>query len=350
MKKTSCKTKISPRAIKKIELSTIDEYINWDKIRELMYPNKNHCGRKKVFTYDKMLKVCKLQDILGIIHDTAMAKIVRENETFQRFCNFKYGQTPSHDVISRFKREISFETLGKVFEYIDIELANLNFFENDQLCIDGTDLRLSHKSKIATWGAKSNRKKFCGLWLLTLNSTNREVIRDFVIDTAKVGQIKLFYRLIRKLKNKTVENSDYMIADGIFDNEKSYRLIKKTLKMTPIIPYNPRKSKTKLREQLDKSNWRFKYIKNTKKEEKFQEIYKSRTAVERENSRIKTLSLIKDIEYLSKTNPKVSSKWLVTQIILSLISINMSTLAQHAYNIENPLPIQTTITDFYAIA
>lgn len=350
MTKKRIRTNTSPRAISKIELNTIEENIDWDEIRKIFYPTKKNRGRKKVFTHERMFKLCKLQDMLGIEHDTRIAAIIKENEVYQRFCDFKIGETPSHDVISRFKREISFDMLFRIFKYIDVRLDELNFFENDNLCVDGTNIPLNPKSKIATWGAKSNHKKFCGLWLLTLNSTKREIIRDFTIDTAKIGQIKLFYRLVRKLDRERFKDCEYLIADGIFDNEKSYRSVKRNINSVPIIPYNPRKSKIKSSEDLPDDNWRFKYAKQLRNVQEFKKLFKTRTSVERENSRIKTLSLIKNIGEISKICPRITSKWIVTQIILSIISINLSALAQHTYNLKNPIPIQTTITDFYAIA
>ena len=105
-----------------------------------------------------------------------------------------------------------------------------------------------------------------------------------------MGQIKPGLKLLDKLANRDLQGMD-ISADGIFDTREFRRKIVE-LNKVPVVPYNPRKSKIKKAEELPDDNWRLEYTPFLKDAKEFNKRYKPRTASERENSRIKLLTLM----------------------------------------------------------
>jgi hypothetical protein len=302
---------------------------------------KHRVGRPRVYSRLQMLKVVVLQDLEGIIDDTEMARRLRANPCYREFCCFN-GETPSHDRISAFKRETPSRVWRGIFRMLDAMLEEKGYFDGSDHSIDGTAIELGEEAALGSWGATSDDEKFYGLWLLTCNSTTRELARDFVLDEAAVGQIKLGLRLLDRLssRGRELQGTD-ISADGIFDT-KDFRRKVVGLGKVPVVPYNPRNSRIKKAEELPDDNWRLGYTPFLKDSEEFKARYKARTASERENSRIKLLTLVGRLREKTKRTPHMRGDAVKSQVAIGLISLQCSALAQ--YTLECRMPVYTQQT------
>ena len=333
----------STRAIKQVELETIEKNIDWGRLASILRGKVSNRGSPETFSKEQKLRIVILQDKLQVPYDTDMERLLKGNRHYREFC--KLGKdVPSHDTLTRFKK-LNEKRLKNLFDTIDKCLEELGYFEDDELCGDGTDIELSDRCEMASWGAKSNDEKFCGMWLLTANSTNKELARDFAVGTGKDGQINIGKKLLKGLKRKELNEINDLSMDGIFDTKDIRKMVKKDLKLTPVIPYNPRKSKVKKAEDLPNDNWRLKYTPFLKDKGKFKKRYKRRTASERENSRIKLWTLLGKLKEKTTIAWKTSGVYIVAQSAISLISMQISALAQWIENIKHPVPEQITLAE-----
>jgi len=160
-----------------------------------------------------------LQDIEGIEDDTEMERKLKKISEYRKFCQL--DKIPSHDTISKFKRRLSHKSLKRIYEAMDGTLEESGVFDEDELCGDGTKIPLPENVDIATWGATSNKDIFLGMWMMTMNSTKTELVRDFNIGTAKIGQIVLMKYLIYNTSITGMEKLGKRVyLDGIFDEHE----------------------------------------------------------------------------------------------------------------------------------
>ena len=184
----------STRAIKQVELETMEKNIEWGRLASMLKGRVSNSGPSETFSKEQKLRIVILQDKLQVPYDTDMERILKGNKHYREFC--KLGKdVPSHDTITRFKK-LNEKRLKNLFDTIDEYLEELGYFKDDELCGDGTDIELSEGCELASWGAKSNDEKFCGMWLLTVNSTDKELARDFAIRTGVDGQINICKKLL----------------------------------------------------------------------------------------------------------------------------------------------------------
>ena len=128
---------------------------------------------------------------------------------------------------------------------------------------------------------------------MTMNSVNTELVRDFNIGSAKIGQLVLMEGLIHGTTIPRMERlGNRVYLDGIFDSHDIRQHIFRKWKKIPMIPYNPRNSNIKKAEDLPDDNWRLVFTPCIKNEKKFKEDCRKRTGVERENGRLKQWTLI----------------------------------------------------------
>lgn len=336
---------VSTRAIKQVELDTIDRNIDFARLSKLLKTKKTNKGRPYKYSNEQMLRLVFLQDKLQIPYDTEMERVLKQNSDYRKFCKLK--QVPSHDKITRFKKANVLH-LKKLFCDIDTLLDELGYFENDELAIDGTDIPLGKRTQIASYGAKSNKEKFFGIWLITANSTNREIVRDYTTDTGEIGQMKPAIRLLDNLNNTVLDDINNISMDGLFDTKGVRSKIVK-LGKTAVIPYNPRKSKIKKAEDLPDNNWRLESTPFLKDRKEFKKRFKKRTASERENSRTKLWTLINKLWEKTTIAWKTSGVYINAQIGISLIATQISALAQWLDRLRNPLPKQLKLIDIAQI-
>lgn len=311
--------------------------MDWGRLVPLVEKGSGGRGRPPEYSGISMLKVVVLQELEEIIDDTEMERRLKDNEDYRGFCGLT-NSVPSHDTISRFKRDRNPRALKRVFLEIDSMLEELGYFDGDELSADGTDIELGVNEEIGSWGAKSDKEKFFGLWLMTANSTKRELSRDYVLDEAEIGQIELGKELLRFLSGRDIECSDISM-DGIFDGKEVRKMIADMGK-TPVIPYNPRKSKIKEAKDLPDSNWRLEHTPFQRDEEKFKRRYKCRTASERENSRIKGYTSIGRLEEKMTRSPRMKPGTIRNQVAISLIALQVSALAQYVEELKMPVYVQ----------
>lgn len=319
----------STRALKQIDLNVIKNNTDWETLAKLIKKRrKTKAGRPPEYTDGQMLRLVILQDREDILYDTDMERKLKRNRDYRDFCDFG-KKVPSHDTITRFKKRLAPNKWKNVFDKLDNELDEHGYFKGDELCGDGTDIPLPEHVKIGSWGAKSNKNPFFGLWLMTMNSTKKEIIRDFNIGSAKIGQILLMKELLYNMDIPNIQKLGlYMILDGIFDTHDIRRVIYRKHGKIPVIPYNPRNSEIKHARDLPDNNWRLVFTPCIRNEKKFKEQNKPRTAVERENSRLKWWTLIGRLYEKARIACRITGRYIVNQMIISLIATQVSALAE----------------------
>lgn len=337
----------STRAIRQIELEILDEYVDWGGLASLIPKKMVKQGRPPDYSNTSMLRVVVLQDREDILHDTEMARKLKENKTYRDFCKFT-DKTPSHDKISRFKRRRKPRTWIKIQRALDRQLEKLGYFKDDELSGDGTDIQLPENVSIATWGAKSNEDKFLGLWLMTMNSTKRDLVRYLNIGTAGIGQIILMKELLCEMEIPNIQKlGKHMSLDGIFDTHDIRQIIYRKHGKIPVIPYNPRNSSIRKAEDLPDDNWRLVFTPFLRNKKKFKKHSKPRIASERENGRLKQWTLIGRLREKAKTSYRITSRYIINQTIISVIRTQITALAEWIYIKSLPVMKQMSLFSYF---
>ena len=269
-----------------IPLKRFIETFDWLPIREILGKTRfSRRGRKKYFSNLSLFKAFLLKSYLLVDDNTVLVKRFQENKSYLEFCNLQ--KVPSHDVLSKFERKFSYKFM-EIFEFIDELLENNGAFENDDLSFDGTDIPVHFKSKQSPhryhFGAKSNKKKFHGFWLMILASVKHQIARRFVVGYAREGQINLAKRLFVQPQIDDSKNNIFITMDGIFDFQEMHEIIISVQQKIPIIGYNKRRSGVEERINLPKTDWHFKLNPVYKNNEFIVEEFKKRTSIERVNS------------------------------------------------------------------
>jgi len=333
------------RSIRNIELEMIEKYIDWEKLASLIPKKRSRRGRKPYYSENQLLKVVVLQDIEGVEDDTEMERKLEKASDYREFCQL--DRVPSHDTISKFKRTLSHKSLKRVHETTDRMLEEYGIFDEDELCGDGTKIPLPENVDIATWGATSNKDIFLGMWMMTMNSTKTELVRDFNIGTARIGQIVLMKHLIYNTSITGMEKLGKRVyLDGIFDEHEIRRYIFRNWNKIAMIPYNSRNSKVKEAKDLPEDNWRLVFTPEIKNGEEFKKKCSPRTGVERENGRLKEWTLIGKLYEKAKKAFRVTGRYIVNQMIISLISTQVRALAYRIHELMQPVIVQTTLKNF----
>ncbi|GCC10254.1 hypothetical protein IPdc08_00277 [archaeon] len=84
---------------------------------------------------------------------------MRLKEDSRDFCGLIHN-TPSHDKLSDFKREIPARMWRKIFYTLDAMLDEKGYFDSSDHSIDETIIELDKKVVPGSWGATSADKKF----------------------------------------------------------------------------------------------------------------------------------------------------------------------------------------------
>jgi len=334
------------RSIKDIELEIIQKNIDWEIMASIIPKKRSKVGRKPDYSENQMLRVIMLQEIESIEYDTDMARKLKRNESYREFCNFT-KKTPAHDKISRFKRTVKPKTWKKIHEKLDKMLKESGVFDSDELCGDGTNIPLPTFANIGSWGAKSDEQLFFGMWLMTMNSTRTELVRDFNIGSAKIGQILLMKGLIFNTSIIGIEKLGKRVyLDGIFDDHETRQHIFRKWGKTPMIPYNPRNSKAKKAKDLPDDNWRLIFTPDIRNEKQFKKESRKRTGVERENGRLKQWTLIGRLFEKARRAFRTTGRYIVNQMIISMISTQVRALAHRINELMQPVVIQTSLKNY----
>ena len=227
-----------------------------------------------------------------IQYDTALARKLKENITYRQFCGFREDHIPSHDTFSRFNRKLTQRRLQTIIRKIDDHLVKEKAFLKDELSLDATDILSNGRNKHnldpeAGFGYKSDKERFHGYWAQFVTGSSSEMIRAVQVSPANVHQSMTAQRLFDDLEFRDLSNATLLTSDSAYDDKKSYhRCIQ--LQLTPLIDYNPKKSKIKQFLNLPPSNWR-KHCLGAEGIRLRQKYYYQRMSVERYNSSFKEI-------------------------------------------------------------
>ena len=208
-----------------LHLKRLFETFDWLPITQILGKTRfSSRGRKKDFELIDLLKVFILKSYLLIDDNTILVKRLQENRAYLEFCNLK--KVPSHDTLSRFERIYSYKFI-EIFEFLDDILEDNKIFENDDISFDGTDIPVPFKNKQTAhryhFGAKSNKKKFHGFWLMIAASIKYQIPRRFIVGYAREGQINLAKRMFVEKQIDDSKRNIFIIMDGISPERYSRR-------------------------------------------------------------------------------------------------------------------------------
>lgn len=288
--------KIKSKNVSFFHLKGLVEKIDWIPIAEILKRNKDTRGRKNVFKPVNCLLAFILGAHLEIEDDTELARRIAQHKEYQEFCGV--SKPPSHDVLTDFRNKYE-HLIEKVFYYFDDLLESHDAFKDDNLSCDGTDIPVPIKNKQSPhryhFGAKSNKKKFHGFWLMITTSVKHQIARSFKVGYAREGQITICKDMLKYRRIDDSRDNLYFFFDGIFDCEEIYNLVLDQQGKVPIIGYNKRGSSYETIEDLPEDDWRFYYNPLLHFPDYVNEIYKQRDASERLNGHSKMYTLISKI-------------------------------------------------------
>lgn len=277
-------------------------------------------GRKKEFESVNLFRAFILKSYLLIDDNTILVKRLQENKSYLEFCGFK--KIPSHDTLSKFEKKFSHKFM-EVFNFIDYILEKSGAFENDDMSFDGTDIPVPMKNKQYPhryhFGAKSDKKKFHGFWLMILASTKHQIARRFLVGYAREGQINLAKELFKEKQIDESKNNLFIIMDGIFDFREMHEIIIFVQHKIPLIGYNQRCSGIPERINLPSIDWHFQINPVYKNNEFVMEEFKKRTSIERVNSYLKIYTQICLIQNKIKKSQTIKKMIVENIIVFSFI-------------------------------
>ena len=300
--------------------STIRDF-DWLPIVQILGKTRfSRRGRKREFEPINLFRAFILKSYLLIDDNTVLVKRLQENKSYLEFCAFK--KVPSHDTLSKFEKKFSHK-FGEIFNFIDDILEKSGAFENDDMSFDGTDVPVPLKNKQYPhryhFGAKSDKKKFHGFWLMILASTKHQMARRFLVGYAREGQINLAKELFYQSQIDESKNNLFIIMDGIFDFREMHEIIISVQHKIPLIGYNKRGSGIEDRSNLPTTDWHFKINPVYKNNEFVMEEFKKRTSIERVNSYSKIYTQICLIQNKIKKSQTIKKTIVENIIVFSFI-------------------------------
>jgi len=313
-----------------LPLKRFIETFDWLPIAEILGKTRfSRRGKKKYFSNIGLFKAFLLKSYLLIDDNTVLVKRFHENKSYLEFCNFE--KVPSHDVLSKFERKYAYKFI-KIFEFIDYLLESCGAFEDDDSSYDGTDIPVPFKSKQKPhryhFGAKSNKKKFHGFWLMILASVRHQIARRFVVGYAREGQIRLTKDFFKQTQIDNSKNNIFIIMDGIFDFQEMHEIVISVQQKIPIIGYNKRRSGIEERINLPSTDWHFKINPVYKNNEFIIEEFKKRTSIERVNSYSKLYTQISLIQLKIKKSQTIKKTTVENIVVFSFMLEQFKLLAK----------------------
>ena len=269
-----------------LHLKSLIQEFDWLPIKQILGKSRfSRRGRKREFGYVNLFKSFILKSYLLIDDNTILVNRLQENKSYLEFCGFQ--KIPSHDTLSKFEKKFSYKFV-EIFNFLDGILEKSRAFENDDMSFDGTDIPVPMKNKQSAhrchFGAKSDKKKFHGFWLMILASTKHQIARRFLVGYAREGQINLAKELLKEKQVDDSKNNIFITMDGIFDFREMHEIIILVQHKIPLVGYNQRASGITERIDLPMTDWHFKINSVYKNNEFVMEEFKKRTSIERVNS------------------------------------------------------------------
>ena len=313
-----------------LDLKSFIQEFDWLPIVEILGKTRfSRRGRKRDFNPINLFRAFILKSYLLVDDNTILAKRLQENPSYLEFCGL--GKVPSHDTLSKFERKFSHKFID-VFNFLDDILEKSGAFENDDMGFDGTDIPVPMKIRqsphLYHFGAKSDKKKFYGFWLMILASTKHQIARRFLVGYAREGQINLAKELFNQIQIDESKNNLFIIMDGIFDFREMHEIIISVQHKIPLIGYNKRGSGIEERINLPTTDWRFKLNPVYKNNEFVVEEFKKRTSVERVNSHSKIYTQICLIQNKIKKSHTIKKTTVENIIVFSFILEQLKLLSK----------------------
>lgn len=313
-----------------IHLKTFIQKFDWLPITLILGKTRfSRRGRKKEFKPVSLFLAFLLKAYLLIDDNTTLVKRFHENKAYLVFCDLQ--KIPSHDTLSKFEKRFSHKFIG-IFEYLDDTLEENRAFEDDDMSFDGTDIPVPIKSKQSPhryhFGAKSNKKKFHGFWLMILASIKHQIPRRFIVGYAREGQINLANELLTKKQVDNSKNNNFISMDGIFDSREMHETIILIQHKIPLIGYNQRRSGIPERINLPSMDWHFQINPVYKNNEFVEGEFKKRTSIERVNSHSKLYTQVGLIQIKIKKSHTIKKTTVETIIAFSFMLEQFKLLAK----------------------
>jgi len=234
----------------------------------------------------------------------------------------------------------------QIFVFVDDVLESQKVFENDDMSFDGTDIPVPIKHKVSPhryhFGAKSDKKKFHGFWLMILASIRYQLPRRCVVGYAREGQINLAKELFSEGQVDASKHNAFIIMDGIFDFEEMHYIIISVQQKIPLIGYNKRRSGIQERKDLPSSDWHFRLNPVYRNNEFVVKEFKRRTSIERVNSHSKIYTQISLLQNKIKKSHTIKKTTAETMIITSFILEQFKLLAR-----INAKLAQSTLSQYF---
>jgi hypothetical protein len=326
-----------------LRLKTFMCSFDWLPVKEILGKRfVSRRGRKKDFERVNLFKVFVLKSYLSIDDNTIIVKRLSESKVYLEFCGLR--KIPSHDTLSRFEKAFSHKFID-IFEFLDDTLEASGVFENDDISFDGTDIPVPFKNKQSAhryhFGAKSNKKKFHGFWLMIAASIKYQVPRKYVLGYAREGQINLAKRMFTEKQIDNSKRNIFIIMDGIFDFTEMHEIVISTQQKIPIIGYNQRRSGIPERANLPSTDWHFKINPVYKNDKYIQQEFKRRTSIERVNSYSKIYTPMCLIQNKIRKSQTIKKTTVENIIVFAFIVEQITLLAK-----IQAKKAQSTINDF----
>jgi len=313
-----------------LHLKSFIQTFDWLPIVEILGRTRfSRRGRKKEFNPINLFRTFLLKSYLRIDDNTTLVKRFHENKAYLEFCGLK--KIPSHDTLSKFEKKFAYKFMG-IFDFLDDVLEKSKIFENDDMSFDGTDIPVPIKNKQSPhryhFGAKSNKKKFHGFWLMILASIKHQIPRRFIVGYGREGQINLAKELLKEKQVDDSKNNIFIIMDGIFDFREMHEIIISVQHKIPLIGYNKRGSGIPERINLPSIDWHFQ-VNPVYKNNKFViQEFKRRTSIERVNSHSKIYTQICLIQNKIKKSQTIKKTTVEMIIMFSFILEQFKLLAK----------------------
>lgn len=335
--------KIKLKDVSFSDLKSLIKKIDWVPVAEILKRNKDSRGKKSTFKPINCFLAFMLGAYLEIEDDTELARRIAQNKEYQEFCGVR--EAPSHDVLTKFRTSYEHLTI-KVFSHFDDLLESLGAFRDDNLSLDGTDMPVPIKNKQSPhryhFGAKSDKKKFHGFWLMIATSVKHQIARSFEVGYAREGQIELCKDLLKYRRVDASKDNFYFFLDGIFDCEEIYKLVVEQQGKLPIIGYNKRGSSYETIEDLPEDDWRFYYNPLLNFPDYIHRIYKQRDASERLNGHSKMYTSISKIANKVKKSRTILKHTVEHTTTFTFILEQLKLLTEYKDKLR-----QATLSDFY---
>lgn len=335
--------KIKQKNVSFCHLKRLVEEFDWLPIAEILTRNRDTRGRKTLFTPIMCFRAFVLGAYLEVEDDTELTRRIISNKEFIDFCGMP--KAPSHDILTHFRKKYHHQ-IQKVFDYFDDLLESLGVFNNDNSSIDGTDIPVPIKNKQSPhryhFGAKSDKKKFHGFWLMIASSVKRQIPRSFIVAYAREGQITACKDLLNYRRIDNSKDNFFFFLDGIFDCEEIYNLVLEEQGKLPIVAYNKRGSSFEDISKLPKDNWRFMYNPLLHYPDHIKKIYKQRNSSERVNGHSKIYTLIKEIANKVRKSHTILKGTVEHIVTFTFVLEQLKLLTEYKDKLR-----QKTLSDFY---